>query len=484
MSPLSVPSARRGWSLRSRLYLVAGLAVLLAWVGGGAAMLMAASEANDRMCRENLLNLAQTILSFAQHELEEIRADAGGAAPDNVHRETAATLRARYSYQIWSDAGELLLRSVQAPSDRRVAPAGFDGFGKFELDGRQIEVYALRAPAQGMTIVVADHEDDNLLQATFGSYFGLVMVSLLLPVLGGTWLLLRRSLAPLLRTSQELERRGPQVLTPLALGDAPAELVSMIGAINRLMLKVDDALSQERGFTALAAHELRTPLASLRVQAQVVVRSRDPAEQRREVAALQANVDRCTRMLNQMLALARVDALQPGALQLERMALNEVLAEVLADFAALAGERGIEVTCRLEEPGVHADRVLLQMLLRNLLSNALNHTPSQGSIEVCSAPAQGHTLIVVEDSGPGIPDEEQVRVFERFYRRIGERGAGVGLGLAIVAAVARAHVAHISLARSRLGGLAVQLRWPVAPQGQGAPVPAGAGEGGLGVAAD
>ncbi|MBL8288696.1 MAG: sensor histidine kinase N-terminal domain-containing protein [Rubrivivax sp.] len=450
----------RHWSLRSRLYLVAGLAVLLAWVGGGLAMLVAAKDASERLCRENLANLAHTVLGFAAHELEEIRADAGGALPDVVHRETATTLPARYAYQIWSARGELLLRSVHAPGDRRLTPPGFTGFDTPEVDGRKIEVFALTSKSGEMTVIVADTEDDGVFEAVFGAHFAAVMAVLLPAVLGGTWWMLRHALAPLLRTSRELGRRGPHGLAPLPLDGAPAELRAIIDAVNRLLVKVDDALSQEREFTALAAHELRTPLASLRVQAQVLARSRDPAEHRHELAALEVNVDRCTRMLNQMLALARADALRPENLQHEWIDTGELVAEVLADFVVVAGQRGIEVECELNEARLFADRVLLQTLLRNLLSNAIRHAPDGGRVRVCSARRGGTPRLAVEDSGPGIPDHERARVFERFYRGAGERGPGVGLGLAIVAAIARAHGARIGLASSELGGLRVELSLP------------------------
>lgn len=463
----------RRWSLRGRLYVIAGAAVLLAWVGGGVAMLVAARDASERMCRENLANLAQTVLGFAAHELDEIRADAGGAVPDVVHRETAATLPSRYSYQIWSARGELLLRSVHAPGDRRLTPPGFTGFDVVRLDGREHEVFALESRSGDMTVIVADSEDESVFAAVFGGHFALVMAVLLPAVLGGTWWMLRHALAPLVRTSRELGRRGPQGLEPLPLEGAPSELRAIIEAVNRLMGKVADALSQEREFTALAAHELRTPLASLRVQAQVLARTRDPAEHRQELAALEVHVDRCTRMLNQMLALARADAQQPERLQREWLAAGEFVAEVLADFVAVAAQRGVEVECDLAEPDLFADRVLMQTLLRNLLSNALRHAPEQGRVRVRTARRSGRPQLIVEDSGPGIPDEDRERVFERFYRGRGERGPGVGLGLAIVSAIARAHGAHIGLGVSELGGLRVEVRLPRPPEPEGQSVPAG-----------
>lgn len=454
----------RQWSLSARLYVIAGVAVVLAWIGGGAAMLVAASDANERMRHENLANLAQTVLSFAAHELDEIRADAGGSTPDVVHRETATTLPKRYSYQIWSARGELLLRSVHAPADRRLAPAGFSGFDRVSIDGSTLEVFALRSLAGDLTIVVADSEDEHRFAAAFGGHFLLVMAVLLPAVLGGAWWMLRHALVPLVRASRELGQRGPQGLAPLSLAGMPAELRPIIESVNRLMSKVDDALSQEKGFTALAAHELRTPLASLRVQAQVLARSSDPLEQRRELAALEANVDRCTRMLNQMLALARVDALQPEKMQCEWLSVGDLVAEVLADFVVVAEQRGIEVECDLAEDRVFADGTLLQMLLRNLLGNAIRHTPDRGRVRVRSGLCAGRPQLLVEDSGPGIPAAERQRVFERFYRGHGERGTGVGLGLAIVQAIARAHRARVSLRTSELGGLGVEVQLPSQPR--------------------
>lgn len=445
------------WSLRSRLYAVAAAAVLLAWVGGGGAMYLAARQASERMCQENLVNLAQTILSFSEHELEEMRAQRNGAvAAGNVHDDGGATLASRYSYQIWSDAGELLLRSGNAPASQRLAEAGHGGFSQTLVEGRPHEVFALHSPSRRMTIVVADAEDDAVLGAVFGGSFGLVMLALLPLVLGGTWLLLRQALAPLLQTGTQLEQRGPQArqaLAPLAVDNAPRELEPVIGAVNRLMRRVDDALSQERAFTALAAHEMRTPLASLRLQAQVLSRATERGERERELRALTRNVDRCTRLLNQLLALARLDAAAPGALTTEPLALAEMVAQVLPDLADEAARRGVELQCDLLEPQIRAERVGLAALLRNLLANALRHAPEGGVVRVRSVREGDRLRLDVEDSGPGIPAEDRQRVFERFYRRPGSEGLGVGLGLAIVASVARLHGAVVTLGDSDLGGL-------------------------------
>ncbi|MFO1285260.1 MAG: hypothetical protein U1F49_01145 [Rubrivivax sp.] len=202
--------------------------------------------------------------------------------------ETAATLPSRYSYQIWSAQGQLLLRSVQAPV-RRLAPPGFTGFRTIRFDGRELDVFALNSKSGDMTVIVADGEDEGVFAAVFGGHLALFMAVLLPAVLGGTWWMLRHALAPLVRTSREVRLRRPSGLAPLPLDGAPAELRAIIDAVNRLMRKVDDAVAGARVHCAGRA-KLRTPLASLRGRAQVLARSRDRPEQRQELAALEVNV--------------------------------------------------------------------------------------------------------------------------------------------------------------------------------------------------
>jgi signal transduction histidine kinase len=222
---------------------------------------------------------------------------------------------------------------------------------------------------------------------------------------------------------------------------------------------VRHALQHEREFTALASHELRTPLASVRLQAQVLARAADPQERARAVEALTANVDRCSRMVTQLLLLARTDALSPHGVLAHPVRVDDACAEVLTDFAELADRRQITLDCDLAVQELAADKIALLTLLRNLVSNAMAYTPDFGTVRIATAQEPGRVLLSVDDSGSGIPEAERKRVLERFYRGDKQAGVGVGLGLAIVSRIVEAHQAAITLCDSSFGGLRVEVRF-------------------------
>jgi two-component system, OmpR family, sensor kinase len=447
----------KSWSLRARVYAVAAVAILLAWVFGGMAIFSSAQREYERMCHENLASLAETVLRFSEHELHEVSTDQSllpATAP--VHSETAATLGQRYAYQIWSANGELLLRSVRAPESEPMGKLGTPGLSHRVVGGRPHEIYVLRSAHHGMEVHVWDNQDEPLfLSRTFMADLGLAFALSMLPVLLGTWLLVRGAFDSLVSAASQLRGRSPGDTTPVDARNPP-----LIKAINELLSSTREAIDKERSFTALAAHELRTPLAALRVQAQVLARALTDEEKSHGSTALYACVDRSSRLVTQLLELARADALVHGEALHSRVPLDEACAEVLSDFVDEAARRDIKLTCQLDAPAVLGDAVGVQTLLRNLLSNAMKHTPDSGSIVICAQNDGTDVVLRVDDSGKGIPEGERVSVFRRFYRGLGPSGIGVGLGLAIVSSIVQAHRAVVRLGSAPLGGLRVEVRFP------------------------
>jgi signal transduction histidine kinase len=452
---------RGQWSLRRRVYVVATAAIVGAWSCGGLAIFSAAQREYEAMCEGNLRNLAETVLGFASHEIREVIADGGENSADRVHLETVATLNQRYSYQIWSRNGKLLLRSARAPADRPLGKMGVSGYSEVELRDRAYDVFVLIEPRSDMEIHVADSEDGSVVASNgLVSALGLAFFISLLPVLGLTWLLMHRAFDAFTATARQIHQRSPLDTRPLAVSNPPRELAPLIVAINRFVGLAGQELARQRSFTAMAAHELRTPLASVRVQAQVLSRAEIGRDRERSVGALFKSVDRCARLVTQLLTLARVDSMAKGGATRAPVRLSTAFADVLADFADEAERRGVAITCELQVPEIDADMVGLQALLRNLVSNALRHTPDSGTIHVETRRDADGVLLTVEDSGDGIPQSEYARVFERFYRRAGEAGSGVGLGLAIVAGIVESHGATIKLGTAGRGGLRVEVRFP------------------------
>lgn len=287
----------------------------------------------------------------------------------------------------------------------------------------------------------------------------------------------RQALTPLRQLAEQVRQRSPDHLVPVRIEAAPAEIVPVAGAVNGLLQRVEAALERERRFTADAAHELRTPLAALKIQAQVARLADSGSDEAARQAAL-LNVirgtDRLAHLVEQLLTLARVDAHAPGqagnAFATESADLAALAREVVAGAAgqgAQAQRRGVTLAAVLP-PGtatVAGQADLLAVLLRNLVDNALRYTPAGGRVEVRIGREPFGWRLTVADDGPGIPVAERARVLERFVRLAEDAGGGEGsgLGLSIVARIAQLHGAALELGDGLGGkGLAASVVLPLA----------------------
>jgi two-component system, OmpR family, sensor kinase len=284
----------------------------------------------------------------------------------------------------------------------------------------------------------------------------------LLPLLGvAVWVIVGRGLAPLARVTRALEARRPQALDPLPDTRLPLEVQPLVRALNGLLARLTEALDTQRAFVADAAHELRTPLAAVQIQSQLVARAQDQESRREALVDLQAGVTRATRLAEQLLALARAEPVDGGVK--ERLDLCALLAECVAAHAPLAERRGVDLGFEKAEPAtIMGDADALRAMFGNLIDNAVKYTPDGGRIDVTlQRDREKRPCVEIGDSGPGIPPEERERVFDRFYRDASARArsdvAGTGLGLAIVKRVALQHGASIELGVSPLGGLCVSV---------------------------
>ena len=361
--------------------------------------------------------------------------------------------------QIWRADGSMLYRS---PSARLLPPQAVIGFSSVHAGGEDWRVYALQTPSQ--VIQIAQAERVRRRMAGQLALRAVLPVALLAPLLMLiVWWVVGRALAPIERLRRQLAARGAADLAPLPTGGLPAEVLPLVTGMNGLLARLAAAWQQLADFTADAAHELRSPLAALRLQVQSLQRA--DTEQARAVATgrLLAGVDRATRLVEQLLALARHDG-DADAVR-EPVDLPVLARQALQEADAEAQARGIAL--RLEGDAslwLDARPQALAVLLRNLIDNALRHTPAGG--QVCVAVQRrpdGVAELAVEDSGPGIPAAERQRVLDRFYRVPGAAGHGSGLGLAIVQAVARRHGAQVVVQASpRLGGARLAVIWPAA----------------------
>lgn len=356
--------------------------------------------------------------------------------------------------QIWSEEGLTLYFSHA----HRVLPNLVRiGYADVATSDGTWRVFALQT--HGRTIQVAQPMELRQHLAFSAALRILVPSLLLLPALAvGIWIAVGRGLRPLDQIAAALASRKPGALELPPLPAAPAEIAPVLAALNDLLARLDKALSAQRGFVADAAHELRTPLAALRLQAQLVDRAADDTTRRSAITAFSHGLDRMTRVVEQLLTLARQE---PGTAQAIPVPVDlaGLARDAIAAHLDLAAAKRIDLgAVSLEDDlRIMGDPPALAILMNNLLDNAIRYTPAGGTVDVTVGTADGRIFIEVSDSGPGIAAEDRPHVFDRFYRGRRTREPGSGLGLAIVKAVAERHSADITLGESRLGGLAVRV---------------------------
>ncbi|MCX7290994.1 ATP-binding protein, partial [Janthinobacterium sp.] len=296
-----------------------------------------------------------------------------------------------------------------------------------------------------------------------GFFYRIALCGLLLVALAtvAIWWSIHRVFRVLQASADEVSARTPDELTDVQVRGAPTELHPLLLEINRLFGRVRHSRDNEQRFTADAAHELRTPLAAIKTNLQVLQRARSAAERDEFIAGLSASVERATRLVNQLLALAQLDpqaqagtALAPGDLAPLLARQEEAWQALAAPYGLSLAVNGAPAPCALHDDS-------LQMLLRNLVDNALRYTPAPGAVVVSCGVEEGRSFLRVADTGPGIAEDMRERVFERFVRLGGGQLPGSGLGLSIVRRIAERHGAQIVLGTGLQGrGLAVTVIFP------------------------
>ncbi len=286
----------------------------------------------------------------------------------------------------------------------------------------------------------------------------------LLPLLAlGIWIIVGRALRPLSSISAAVRTRTPAALQPLPERDLPDELVPLVGSLNDLLARLNRALEVQRQFVADAAHELRSPLTAVQLQLQLLKRAESADERGAALARLERGVQRSTRLVQQLLTLARQDPQEPEGADAP-VELNRLAREVVADLEPLAQGAGLSLELESQAiPQILGDENSLRVMLGNLVDNAIRYTPRGGTVIVRTRADGADAVLEVEDSGPGIHPDQRERVFDRFYRVPTQDASeeGSGLGLAIVKRVVDRHRGRISLDSGAAGaGLRVTVRLP------------------------
>ena len=385
-----------------------------------------------------------------------------GSEIGDDHRVDAPTLH-RYApkvaFQVFHE-GRLALRSSNAPAEpmldigRRAA----DGFRTMDIAGRRWRVFATQGRESDVQVFVGEQVEsrNSILWAVLRSSVTPMLLALPLLALAAWWAV-RRGVAPLRVLGRALAQRSPQALQPIAVAGAPSEMDPMLDALNGLFRRIAELLDSERRFTADAAHELRTPIAAIRAQAQVALGASADSERSHALLATLQGCDRAGRLVEQLLTLSRLESRSEHALV--AVDLAALARQVVAELApsALRKQQVIEVDaggpCTV--PG---EATLLSVMVRNLVDNAIRYSPPGAIVRIALSDEQGVVRLSVEDAGPGMSLADLERIGERFFRVLGSGQDGSGLGWSIARRIAVVHGAAMRVARSEsLGGLCVEV---------------------------
>ncbi len=444
-------------SLRRRLFLILLTATGLIWLSAVAWIGLVSRSELEHVLDTRLQEAARMVHSLV------MAGDGAAAAFPETEPALAGSYERQLSCQVWSFDGRLIARSSGAPASEMASDR--EGFADREVNGETWRVYTIVDAQKGIRVVVGDRvglRDRLVLDLIAGLAVPAVLV---LPLLGLLiWWSLGQGLRPLRRVAADIAARDGEDMRPVTPEGAPSEIRPLIGALDGLFAKVEATRRHERDITAFAAHELRTPLAGLKTQAQVALAAPDDGTRQQALKQILLSVDRTSRLVRQLLALARLDSGSPG--RIEEVRIGDALREVV-DAMPHRSDVAVDIDPALDDALRALDREALQLLLRNLHENAVQHAREGGRVR-WSLAGDGRSLIV-EDDGPGIADDEMELVRQRFYRGKGARvSAGTGLGLSISDQSAARLGAKLHLGnRADARGLRVEIRFPPGPPGHG-----------------
>jgi len=350
----------------------------------------------------------------------------------------------KIAFQIWQN-GKLVLHSANTPLEPLSSTSGYSDQ---KINNHIWRVFKLSMPDQHQEIYTAETDEvrnELIFEITQNSLYPLTFM---IPILLFTiWIGIGRGLAPVHKITHQLEDRSPDNLEPIEAGfNVPAEIKPLINAINSLFQKLHNAFERERRFTSDAAHELQTPLASIKAQSQVALRSTREDEKRHALQQVTEGINRATHLVQQLLMMARLDP-QTNHYEMQKIDLARITRNILSEQDSEAHKNNIEL--KLEAPQQHTiigNEAAVQILVSNIISNAIRYSPKNSSVEVTISTRSGKTELCVEDNGPGIDEQEVELIFERFYRGEGNQHImGSGLGLSIVQRIAQLQNAELTL---------------------------------------
>lgn len=437
------------YSLRSRLLVWIIVPIIISMLLVLAFSYYFARHEIEEVYDAQLVHSAKVLLQLTEHEiLEDEGFHLGIENPDLQHK-----YERNLGFRVWV-GDELITKSPNTNGfDKFEARPGFSNHVVNAYDWR---FFVFLDPVNKIKIEVSERYDiryELIIE---------LMVSLIVPILMFLpvilliiWISVREVLKPVIKISADVDKRGSDDLSPIAKESMPQEIAPLLAALNRLFKRLEESFKREREFTDHAAHELRTPLAAMKTQTQVLMKkAKDMPECSDGLDNLQSSINRATHLVEQLLSLARF---QHEELSHEKTDFSNLLDKCLADVSNRAAQKNINISVDIAQKCfvmAHADSI--SILLGNLLDNAIKYTPEGGMVSISLSKGG---VFEVADTGPGLSDDDKTRVFERFVRVDKSGQSGSGLGLSIAQSIANAHNITINLLDNKPKGLRVHIEW-------------------------
>ncbi len=359
-------------------------------------------------------------------------------------KQTMGTTSPNFLFQVWDKHGHLLLHSTQLFPELKKSPVGFSDQ---TLDGKDWRIYSMTDSNLKIKIIVGENYVTRTQLADDIARNNAYILLITYPIFGLlVWLIVTIALRSVTRVTGEISNRASTFLAPVNMRHIPVEIEPLVSELNKLFIRLKLAFERNKRFAADAAHELRTPLAALKTQSQVAMKTENPTDRAQALEKVIISVDRCTHVVSQLLTLSRLGE-EKGLTDVKEVDLHKLATEIIAYLVPSALDKNIEIelTSQEDQELIHGNEAALGILIRNIVDNAIRYTPENGLVKIDILNTQHHLIFRVTDSGPGVPPELRERVFERFFRIPGTTASGSGLGLAIVVQIADLHQAKIAL---------------------------------------
>lgn len=450
------------YSIRRRLLLfitasTLGLTLLISGLA-----LLSAYEEIEEVYDAQLAHSAKILLQLTEKEIGEssnIQIELGTERPDIAHH-----YENKLTFRIWKD-DILSTQSTQAETFGNFSAP--PGYSNVNIDSEMWRFFVLLDPISNITIEVAEQLEirQELILKILASFWLplFLFVPLLILII---WWVTRIALKPIFVLSSEINNREANDFSPIHENLTPTEIRSLIHSMNSMLQRIQASFIREKQFTDNAAHELRTPLAAMKAQTQVLIKkSGHVPEFEAGLNDLLLSIDRATQMIEQLLELAR---LQAGVTDMQPIDLYLVLQETINEVSPLAERSHIRITMPARSAYlINGNGHALTIMLKNIVGNAIKFSPPESAIEIILGQSKGHIILAISDQGPGIPDQEKSKIFERFYRvKKSSHFSGSGLGLSIVKWVCDLHEADINLQDREPQGLRFELIFPAFSENQ------------------